>query len=86
MAEILECNLVGVSEKWMRLMLSLANRPEDLFVCKFDDDAKAKNAAHKMGAVINNRPSWFKDVLVSVRGSEVYVVKTTRAKKVRVKV
>ena len=86
MAETLECNLVGVSEKWMRLMLTLANRPEDLFVCRFDDDKTARNAAHKMDAVKNNRPAWFKDVLVSVRGSEVYVVKTTRAKKVRVKV
>lgn len=65
MAEVLCVDLIGVGEKWHKLLLTLANQPEPVIRCCFADVKTARMAGTRMCAAIKNRPSWFK-----LRGTE----------------
>lgn len=85
MAEVKSVNLYGVTNRWQKLLLTLSNMPDVVIRCSFPDGEKARIAGMRMNGVIRNRPSWF-NLLVAVRGSDVYVVKIGKPKKVVVKV
>lgn len=84
MADVTVININGISNRWQKLLLTLANRPEVVIRCSFPDGETAGMAGVRMNAVIRNRPSWF-NLLVAVRGADVFVVKLNKSSKVVVR-
>lgn len=68
-------------DKWLKLMLHLQNGVPNAYCLTFPDPDTAKNAAIRMRMVMKRRHTWF-SLLISQTGAEVYVVKTTGARKV----
>lgn len=81
MAEVRHVNMAKVPEKWQKLMLWFQNTPGAVFRCTFPDRQTAKKHVHAMESVINRHPSWF-TLLVSLRGNDIYVIRTEKAQKV----
>ena len=78
-------NLVDVPNGWLKLMLHFQNSTKHtVFRCTFPNKDAAVKANHMMCEVIRRRSTWF-DLIVALRGCDVYVVKVNRAKNVEVR-
>ena len=85
MAEVLLIDLIDIPDKWQKLLLHIANTPETVVRCSFIDAKTAGLAARRLVAARGSRSSWFRDLLITAKGGEVYVVKVGKAKKVVVR-
>lgn len=85
MVDVTLIDLIDIPDKWQKLMFHIANRPETVVRCSFIDAKTAGLGARRMMAARGNRLSWFRDLLITTRGADVYVVKVGKAKKVVVR-
>lgn len=74
-------NLTGVPKKFHYLLLTIQNSTDTVWQLHFPDEKTARSARIKFSMDIKRHPTWF-NLLLSVRGTDVYVVKLDRMKKV----
>ena len=73
---------IGKSQRWMKLALYMQNSPHESFRIKCDDQEKARATYNRLRVMISyERPTWF-NLVVCLRGSDIYVIKQDRAQKV----
>ena len=81
MAEAQVIDMVDVKDGWLKLMLRFANSTDTVFRCECRNKEEALIARNNLNNTIRNRDTWFNMIVVQ-RGTDVYVVKVDRAKRV----
>lgn len=75
-------DMVGVGEPWLKLMLRFANSTDTVHVIECQDKKEAARVRAAVNCIVVCRRTWC-NMLVALRGTDVYVVKLAGAKKVR---
>lgn len=77
-------NLARTPDKWLRLMLHFQNSIPTIFRITMPDKESAKFVRARLDHVQVRQPTWF-NMLVILRGCDVFVVKLDRVQEVVIK-
>lgn len=82
MPKTLVINLGKTDDKWLKLLLHLQNAVPMVFRIRCEDEATAKDLQKRLAHCMNRQPTWFANIIITKRGSNVYVVKVAGAQEI----